>query len=128
VFRGARQETESKAEHRFELVPGGTIFPLARPKGGLESKTFFYTLVSKIGFMDVLGAESWKREQRKVGFIDAGDFLTTAGYGASLLCPEYRFVMDPKSWTRIRPFLRWSAALKMEERQCHERVRITRPA
>jgi len=37
-------------------------------------------------------------------------------------------VMDPKSWTRKRPFLRWSAALKMEERQCHERVRITRPA
>jgi hypothetical protein len=37
-------------------------------------------------------------------------------------------VMDPKIWTRKRPFLRWSAALKMEERQCHERVRITHPA
>jgi hypothetical protein len=39
-----------------------------------------------------------------------------------------RSVMDPKIWTRKRPFLRWSAALKMEERQCHERVRITHPA
>jgi hypothetical protein len=42
-------------------------------------------------------------------------------------CHDSR-VMDPKIWTRKRPFLRWSAALKMEERQCHERVRITHPA
>ena len=37
-------------------------------------------------------------------------------------------VMDPKSWTRKRPFLRWSAALKMKESQCHERERVTHPA
>ena len=37
-------------------------------------------------------------------------------------------VMDPKSWTQKWPFLRWSAALKMKESQCHERVRVTHPA
>jgi len=37
-------------------------------------------------------------------------------------------VMDPKSWTQKRPFLRWSAALKMEESQCHEHVKATHPA
>ena len=38
------------------------------------------------------------------------------------------FVMDPKSWTQKWPFLRWSAALKMKESQCHERERVTHPA
>jgi hypothetical protein len=37
-------------------------------------------------------------------------------------------VMDPVFWTRKWPFLRWWAALKMEESQCHERVRVTHPA
>ena len=37
-------------------------------------------------------------------------------------------VMDPKSWTQKRPFLRWWAALKMKESQCPERVRVTHPA
>jgi transposase len=37
-------------------------------------------------------------------------------------------VMDPKSWTQKWPFLRWSAALKMKESQCHERERVTHPA
>ena len=37
-------------------------------------------------------------------------------------------VMDPKSWTQKRPFLRWWAALKMKESQCHERVIVTHPA
>ena len=37
-------------------------------------------------------------------------------------------VMDPKSWTQKWPFLRWSAALKIEESQCPERVRVTHPA
>jgi hypothetical protein len=37
-------------------------------------------------------------------------------------------VMDPKSWTEKWPFLRWCAALKMKESQCHERVRVTHPA
>jgi hypothetical protein len=37
-----------------------------------------------------------------------------------------RYVMDPKIWTQKWPFLRWSAALKMKESQCPERVRITR--
>ena len=38
-----------------------------------------------------------------------------------------KIVMDPKSWTQKLPFLRWSAALKMKENQCHERVRATHP-
>jgi transposase len=38
------------------------------------------------------------------------------------------YVMDPKKWTEKRPFLRWWAALKMKESQCHERVRITPPS
>ena len=46
---------------------------------------------------------------------------------SNMYCVE-RSVMDPKSWTRKRPFLRWSAALKMKERQCPEHARITRPA
>jgi hypothetical protein len=37
-------------------------------------------------------------------------------------------VMDPKMWTQKWPFLKWWAALKMKESQCHERGRITRPA
>jgi len=37
-------------------------------------------------------------------------------------------VMDPKSWTRKWPFLRWRAALKMKESRCHEPVRVTHPA
>jgi hypothetical protein len=68
------------------------------------------------------------------------DAITDPGWASALIKGQAVFlvpggtrfailrVMDPKSWTRIRPFLRWSAALKMEERQCHERVRITRPA
>jgi hypothetical protein len=60
------------------------------------------------------------REQPAAAGQD-GPYVTLAK--SSELC-----VMDPKIWTRKRPFLRWSAALKMEERQCHERVRITHPA
>src|SRR6476469_8188643 len=41
---------------------------------------------------------------------------------------KVEFVMDPKSWTQKWPFLRWSAALKMKENQCHERVRVTHRA
>ena len=37
-------------------------------------------------------------------------------------------VMDPKSWTQKRPFLRWWAALKMKENQCPKPARVTRPA
>jgi integrase len=37
-------------------------------------------------------------------------------------------VMDPKIWTQKWPSLRWWAALKMEESQCPERARVTRPA
>jgi hypothetical protein len=36
--------------------------------------------------------------------------------------------VDPKSWTKNNPFLRWSAALKIEESQCPKPERITRPA
>src|ERR1017187_4983258 len=37
--------------------------------------------------------------------------------------------MDPKIWTRKKLFVRWWAALRIEEeRQCPERGRITRPA
>jgi hypothetical protein len=39
-----------------------------------------------------------------------------------------RIVMDPKSWTQKRPFLRWWAALKMKESQCPEHVRATHQA
>ena len=34
----------------------------------------------------------------------------------------------PHFLDKIKPFLRWWAALKMKESQCHERVRVTRPA
>src|ERR1022692_2695072 len=38
-------------------------------------------------------------------------------------------VMDPKIWARKRPFVRWWAALRIEEeRQCPERVRIRHSA
>jgi putative DNA methylase len=52
-------------------------------------------------------------------------------YCLEVRCPQtaWMVVMDPKIWTRKRPFLRWWAALRIEEeRQCPERVRITRPA
>jgi hypothetical protein len=37
-------------------------------------------------------------------------------------------VMDPKMWTEKRPFLRWCAALKMENSRCPEPARDTRRA
>ena len=37
-------------------------------------------------------------------------------------------VVDPKMWTQKWLFFRWWAALKMEESQCPERARVTRPA
>jgi len=37
-------------------------------------------------------------------------------------------VVDPIFWTEKRPFLRWSAALKMKESQCLKPARVTRPA
>jgi ABC-type antimicrobial peptide transport system permease subunit len=37
-------------------------------------------------------------------------------------------VMDPKTWTRTWPCLRWRAALKMKESQCPKRERVIRPA
>jgi ABC-type antimicrobial peptide transport system permease subunit len=59
-----------------------------------------------------------------VGPIDFPAF----GVVGLLLLFAALFVMDPKSWTQKWPFLRWSAALKMKESQCHERVRATQPA
>jgi hypothetical protein len=37
-------------------------------------------------------------------------------------------VVDPFFWTRKRPFLRWWAALKIEESQCPKPARVTHPA
>src|SRR5271168_3493782 len=37
-------------------------------------------------------------------------------------------VVDPIFWTRKRPFLRWWAALKIEESQCPKPARVTHPA
>jgi uncharacterized protein YoxC len=37
-------------------------------------------------------------------------------------------VVDPIFWTEKRPFLRWWAALKIEESQCPKPVRVTHPA
>ena len=37
-------------------------------------------------------------------------------------------VVDPIFWTEKRPFLRWWAALKIEESQCPKPARVTRPA
>jgi hypothetical protein len=34
-------------------------------------------------------------------------------------------VVDPFFWTRKRPFLRWWAALKIEESQCPKPARVT---
>jgi hypothetical protein len=39
-----------------------------------------------------------------------------------------QIVVDPIFWTEKRPFLRWSAALKIEESQCQKPARVTRPA
>src|SRR5271166_4101966 len=39
-----------------------------------------------------------------------------------------RSVVDPIFWTRKRPFLRWWAALKIEESQCPKPARVTHPA
>jgi hypothetical protein len=59
------------------------------------------------------------------------DGLTIAAYS---LPPDVRELMmehtvvDPIFWTEKRPFLRWSAALKMKESQCPKPARVTRPA
>ncbi len=37
-------------------------------------------------------------------------------------------VVDPILWTEKRPFLRWWAALKIEESQCPKPARVTHPA
>jgi hypothetical protein len=37
-------------------------------------------------------------------------------------------VVDPIFWTEKRPFLRWWAALKIEESQCPKPARVTHPA
>ena len=37
-------------------------------------------------------------------------------------------VMDPKLWTAKKPFLRWWAALKMEDSGCPEPARVTHRA
>ena len=38
------------------------------------------------------------------------------------------YVVDPIFWTEKRPFLRWWAALKIEESQCQKPARVIRPA
>jgi hypothetical protein len=49
---------------------------------------------------------------------------------ATLAFESVKFIdcNGPHFLDRNFPFLRWWAALKMKESQCHERARITRPA
>jgi hypothetical protein len=91
------------------------------------------------------GLEDYDRRPRRSPSIAAGHFdrscrwfNTRAYYRKYLSQPDQvggvicrrnnLVVVDPVFWTRKRPFLRWRAALKIEESQCPKPARVTHPA
>jgi hypothetical protein len=103
----------------------------------LESQRLQYELAERIrslGWTEIevidsdLGRSAGLGSATREGFERVLSAVALGEVGIVASREVSRFVMDPKSWTQKRPFLRWSAALRMKESQCPERVRVTHPA
>ena len=72
-------------------------------------------------FLDQACAEdaALRREVESLLNKQSGEFLER---------PVVENVVDPIFWTEKQPFLRWWAALKIEESQCPKPARVTHPA
>src|ERR1022692_4857037 len=92
----------------ISVLMGGSLL-LADKIGSGHSMALGYTIMVASFLLIYFGIRSY-RDNTLPGQIS---------FGRAFACGILITVMDPKIWTRKRPFVRWWAALRIEEeRQC----------